>query len=74
MAKFHDFDPLSVLLEAQRVAQIALNNTQQLARSHNDQEKLLHELLQQHNNIVDLLMKTKRKLEQLEQEIKDIKS
>lgn len=69
MSKFHDFDPLDALIQCQRLSQTSFNNTQELARAHNEHDKLLHELLQQHNNIVDLLMKARREIELLKHDI-----
>lgn len=73
MTKFHDFDPLALLLECQKTAQVAYNNTQQLAQAHNQSDRLLTELLQQHNNIVDLLMRTRREIEKLQKEITQLR-
>lgn len=73
MTKFHDFDPLDMLLECQRLSQTAFNNTQELARSHNHLDKLLSELLQQHNNLVDLLMRSRREIDSLRKDIEQLK-
>lgn len=73
MSKFHDFDPVEVLTQCQRLSQTSFNNTQELARAHNEHDKLLGELLQQHNNIVDLLMRCRREIELLKHEIEFIK-
>ena len=73
MSKFHDFDPLDALIQCQRLSQTSFNNTQELARSHNHLDKLLSELLQQHNNLVDLLMRTRKELQKLQRELNEIK-
>lgn len=73
MTKFHDFDPLAMLLECQRLAQTAFNNTQELARSHNQLNNHMVDLVNQHNQVVDLLKTARREIELLKHEIEYMK-
>lgn len=73
MTKFHDFDPLAMLQDCQRLAQTAFNNTQELARAHNQQDNLVVELVRQHNELITLYKKTQSKLDALHRELEELR-
>ena len=73
MTKFHNFDPLDMLLECQRLAQTAFNNTQELARSHNQLNIHLCDLVNQHNQVVELVKNSRREIQELRQQLQELK-
>ena len=69
MSKFHEFDPVAVLAQCQNLAQVAFNNTQELAKAHNQQEAFLAELVNQHNEVINIIKDIRQDIQELRDDI-----
>jgi uncharacterized membrane protein len=60
-----NFDPLQTLRQCEIDSKIALRNSIELAKAHNQQDAIMMDLTNQHQQIIDLIRTMRKDIEQL---------